>query len=254
VENVLALAAALQGRRMTVLIDLDPGLHRTGVTGAAAAVEVARAIHGQENLHFGGLQFFSGPTQHIEDYAARSRDVEGRTANLVAVIEALRSAGFPPAVITGGGTGTHEIDARLGVMTELQVGSYVFMDDQYSSCELYPGKAGPFHTSLTIETRVISANWPGLVTVDAGLKASTGSVHPPRILSGAPQGAIYEYRGDEHGAIILPEGASAPRLGDVISLGAPHCDPTVNLYDFYHVVRGDELIDIWPVTARGLSS
>ncbi|MDB5458450.1 MAG: alanine racemase domain protein [Caulobacteraceae bacterium] len=253
-ENVLALGAALQGRRLTVLIDLDPGLHRTGVPGAGAAVELARAIQDQENLRFGGLQFFSGPTQHIEDYRARSRDVEDRTANLVAVAEALRSAGFPPAVITGGGTGTHEIDARLGVMTELQVGSYVFMDDQYSTCALYPATASPFRTSLTIDTRVVSANWPGLVTVDAGLKASTGSLLPPRILSGAPEGAIYEYRGDEHGAVILPEGARAPRLGDVVSLGTPHCDPTVNLYDFYHVVRGDDLIDIWPVTARGLSS
>jgi 3-hydroxy-D-aspartate aldolase len=254
VENVHALAAALEGRSITVFIDLDPGLHRTGASGPATAVELARTIHAQKNLRFGGLQFFSGPTQHIEDYEARYRDVERRTANLVAVAEALRSAGFPPAVITGGGTGTHEIDARLGVMTELQVGSYVFMDDQYSACALYPATANPFRTSLTIDTRVISANWPGLVTVDAGFKASTGSLLPPRIVSGAPESAVYEYRGDEHGAIILPEGARAPRLGEVVGLKTPHCDPTVNLYDFYHVVRGDDLFDIWPVTARGRSS
>jgi 3-hydroxy-D-aspartate aldolase len=254
VENVVALAAALEGRSITVFVDLDPGLHRTGASGQAAAVELARMIHEQENLRFGGLQFFSGPTQHIEDYEARNRDVELRTANLLAVAEALRSAGFPPPVITGGGTGTHEIDARLGVMTELQVGSYVFMDDQYSACELYRAAGNPFRTSLTIDARVISVNWPGLVTVDAGYKASTGSPLPPRIVSGAPEGAIYEYRGDEHGHIILPEGAIAPRLGAVVGLRTPHCDPTVNLYDVYHVVRGDELIDIWPVTARGRSS
>jgi D-serine deaminase-like pyridoxal phosphate-dependent protein len=144
------------------------------------------------------------------------------------------------------------MDTQLGVMNELQVGSYLFMDDQYSACEL--GSAGGgFRTALTILTRVISANHPGLATVDAGLKASTGSAVPPRILSGAPPGASYEYRGDEHGAIILPDGAPPLNPGDLIVLGAPHCDPTVNLYDVYHVVRGNELIDIWPVTARGRS-
>lgn len=253
VENLAGLAQALAGQVTTVFVDLDPGQHRTGVASAQAAVELARAVASRPHLRFGGLQFFSGPSQHIEDYAARLADIEGRTAYLATVVDALREAGCPPPTITGGGTGTHEMDARLGVMTELQVGSYVFMDDQYLDCGLYPDASMPFETALFIDTRVISANHPGLVTVDAGLKASTGSPHPPRIVAGAPAGSRYEYRGDEHGAVLLPAGAAAPRLGAAITLRTPHCDPTVNLYDVYHVVRGDELIDIWPVTARGCS-
>ncbi|CAN5418212.1 DSD1 family PLP-dependent enzyme [soil metagenome] len=251
--NVAAIASALGTCRLTVFVDLDPGLHRTGVASAAAAVDVARAIDAAGNLSFGGLQFFSGPTQHIEDYAARKADIERRTAYLAEVVAALRDVGLPPEIITGGGTGTNQLDAELGVMTELQVGSYVFMDDQYLACQLYPDGESPFRTALTIASRVISANWEGLVTVDAGLKASTGSPKPPQIVSRAADGASYEYRGDEHGAILLPAGAAAPTLGDIVTLRTPHCDPTVNLYDFYHVVRGTALVDIWPVTARGRS-
>ena len=252
-ENLAELAQALAGHLTTVFVDLDPGQHRTGVASAQAAVELAQAIRSRPHLRFGGLQFFSGPSQHVEDYAERLADVERRTAYLATVVDALRAAGSPPPAITGGGTGTHEIDARLGTMTELQVGSYVFMDDQYMDCGLRPDSGPPFATSLFIDTRVVSANHPGLVTVDAGLKASTGSPNPPRIASGAPPGSRYEYRGDEHGAVLLPPGAPSPPLGHVITLSTPHCDPTVNLYDRYHVVRGDELIDIWPVTARGRS-
>ncbi|HEY8509372.1 MAG TPA: DSD1 family PLP-dependent enzyme [Steroidobacteraceae bacterium] len=254
ISHISALAEAPGDNEIDVFIDIDPGQHRTGVAGAEAAVALAREIRRHARLRFAGVQFFSGPTQHIESYELRRKDVELRTGMLVRVIEALRAAGSAPSVVTGGGTGTHEIDAQLGVLTELQVGSYVFMDDQYAACELTAERgSAPFRTALTILTRVISANWPGMVTVDAGYKASTGSSSPPAVLSGAPAGARYEYRGDEHGVIIFEAGDPAPCIGDVIELQTPHCDPTVNLYDAYHVVRGDTLIDIWPVTARGCS-
>jgi 3-hydroxy-D-aspartate aldolase len=252
--HVTALADALGRNEIDVFIDIDPGQHRTGAASAEAAVALARELQRHARLRFAGVQFFSGPTQHIESYELRRKDVELRTGTLIRVIEALRAAGCAPPVVTGGGTGTHEIDAQLGVLTELQVGSYVFMDDQYAACELRAqGESAPFRTALTILARVISANWPGMVTVDAGCKASTGSISAPAILAGAPEGARYEYRGDEHGAIIFDAAARAPCIGDVIELRTPHCDPTVNLYDAYHVVRGDTLIDIWPITARGCS-
>jgi D-serine deaminase-like pyridoxal phosphate-dependent protein len=90
-----------------------------------------------------------------------------------------------------------------------------------------------------------------MATLDAGFKALSTDGGTPQIVSGAPESAMFVFMGDEHGALIAPDHTF--QLGDRVTLTAPHCDPTVNLYDAYHVVRGDTLIDIWPVTARGRS-
>jgi len=92
-----------------------------------------------------------------------------------------------------------------------------------------------------------------MVTVDAGLKAMATAAGPPQILKGAVDGATTRFMGDEHLAVIAPEGKEAPAHGEQVILTPPHCDPTVNLYESYHVVKGDTLVEIWPVTSRGRS-
>jgi D-serine deaminase-like pyridoxal phosphate-dependent protein len=104
---------------------------------------------------------------------------------------------------------------------------------------------------LFVQARVISTNAPGFVTIDAGLKAFATDGPNPQVASGAASGSRYVFMGDEQGAIIPPEGAALPGLGDIINLIVPHCDPTVNLYDFYHVVRDQTLVDLWRIDARG---
>jgi D-serine deaminase-like pyridoxal phosphate-dependent protein len=247
-------ALARTGVSMTLFVDVDPGLHRTGVADAGAAVEVARVISQAPGLTFGGVQFYCGSQQHIETYAERQAAIVDRTAYLSTVVAALSEAGLPPPTITGGGTGTHRIDAELGVLTELQVGSYVFMDRQYGDCDLADGASKPFETALVIDARVISANHSRLSTVDAGFKAFATDAGPPPILRGAPAGSTYAFLGDEHGAVLPPKGEVPPLLGQGVSFAAPHCDPTVNLYEAYHVVAGDTLVDIWPIEARGRSA
>ena len=93
-----------------------------------------------------------------------------------------------------------------------------------------------------------------MVTVDAGLKAMATEKGPPQILKGAVAGATTRFMGDEHLAVIAPEGKAAPGLAEQVILTPPHCDPTVNLYDRYYCVRGDVLVDVWPVGARGCSA
>jgi D-serine deaminase-like pyridoxal phosphate-dependent protein len=105
-----------------------------------------------------------------------------------------------------------------------------------------------------VDARVISANHPFLVTVDAGFKAFATEAGAPPILAGAADGSTYRFMGDEHGCVIPPAGVAAPRLGDTVTFAAPHCDPTVNLHDAYHAVRGDTLAAIWPIEARGRSA
>jgi D-serine deaminase-like pyridoxal phosphate-dependent protein len=255
-DNARAIAQAVEragDAKLSVIIDVDPGIHRTGVASPEAAVELFETIRALPALVYRGVQFYCGSHQHIHAYAERETAMRERADYLRTVIAALTEAGGAPEIVTGGGTGTHRIDAGLGIFTELQVGSYIFMDDEYRACDL-TGEEGapiPFETSLMIDTSVISANTPGLFTLDAGIKSMATDAPLPSVETGAPDGARFFLMGDEHGAVLtLPDSLA---LGDRISLRTPHCDPTVNLYDNYHVVRGQTLDAIWPVSGRGRS-
>lgn len=254
IDNVAALGRAMAGGKpLAVIIDIDPGLRRTGVGSSAAALALLEAIRGEPALRYAGVQFYCGTQQHIAGFADRIEAITTCSDFARGVIAALTDAGGPPDIVTGGGTGTHRIDATLNLFTELQAGSYVFMDSQYLACDLTGDDGGPpFETALMIDTRVVSNNAPGMVTVDGGLKAFSTDAELPQVIEGAPLGSKYLFMGDEHGALIIPEGR-APGLAEVVTFAAPHCDPTVNLYDSYHVVQADTLRALWPVTARGRS-
>jgi 3-hydroxy-D-aspartate aldolase len=251
--DALAAAAAKAGKPLAVIIDIDPGIHRTGVASPEAAVELAQKISKLKSLKYAGVQFYCGRHQHIEDFAERKASIEERTAYLKGIVAKLEAAGLKPGIVTGSGTGTHFIDAKLGVFTELQVGSYVFMDHQYNICDLRGESRPTFEQALQIDARVVSSNTPGMVTVDAGLKAMATESGPPQVLKGAVEGSTTRFMGDEHLAVIAPEGKEPPKHGEQVILVPPHCDPTVNLYDAYHIVKGDTLVEIWPVSARGRS-
>lgn len=238
--------AALAGAPVTVFVDVDPGKHRTGVASPEAAVVLAEAI-GRAGLGFGGVQFYCGSEQHIAPYAARRAALVERTEYLRTVLAALELAGQAVPVVTGGGTGSFAIDVELGVLTELQVGSYIFLDREYRDCQL--AEAPEFESTLAVDATVISTNWPGMVTIDAGLKAFATDAGVPVALAGAE--ADYGFMGDEHGALTGPR---LPGLGERTTLMPPHCDPTVNLYDLYWLVEGETVIGTWPVTARGRSA
>lgn len=254
--NVRALGeavAAAGDAPLMVIIDIDPGIRRTGVPTPDAALAVLEAIRAAPSLRYKGVQCYCGLQQHIAGFADRQAAMADRAAFVRSVIAALDEAGAPPEIVTGGGTGTHRIDAALDLFTELQVGSYIFMDSQYLACDLTgEDVASPFETALMIDARVVSATGPAMVTLDAGFKAFATDAEPPLILRGAPEGARYFFMGDEHGAVFSMTG-TLPVLADMVTLAAPHCDPTVNLYDTYHVVQGDTLRALWPIAARGRS-
>lgn len=239
------------GATLDVMIDVDPGIRRTGVASPEAAVALARTIAGCPHLTYRGVQFYCGMQQHIEDYAARRTAIQELTTYLGEVIEALANADFLPAIVTGSGTGTHAIDLELGVFTELQAGSYVFMDRQYLDCDLDGSGTPSFETALMVDTRVVSANHGALVTIDAGFKSLATDGGAARVMAGAAPETDFAFMGDEHAALIAPDIGARLRPGDPVTLTVPHCDPTVNLYDYYHVVCGDTLVDLWPVSARG---
>ncbi len=249
--DALAEVAAGAARPLGVLVDLGVGLRRTGCTSTGAARAVARRIAAANSLAFGGVQAYAGHLQHIPELAERRRRAEPEDASLRAVVEALAADGIEVPRVTGGGTGSHALDAAGGLFSELQCGSYVFLDIDYLRIALRADGAEPFRPSLLVRTSVISANAPDHVTTDAGLKAFATDGPRPAIARGAPAAAQYFFFGDEHGRVELEDAPRQLPVGSALECLVPHCDPTVNLYNVYHVVRGDTLIDIWPIDARG---
>ncbi len=251
--NLAALDSAAQahGRKLDVLVDFEAGQGRTGVADEAALGALVRAALASEGLSFRGIQSYSGNLQHVPVRAERRARALAQVERLDAMLRNLRTNGIAPAIVTGGGTGTFDLDPDGKIFTELQVGSYVFMDVQYRDALADGRNAPPFETALLVETAVVSVNAKGYVTTDAGLKCFATDGPLPELLTGAPHGSRYEFFGDEHGRLVLPPGTAKPALGARIECMVPHCDPTVNLHDFYHVVDGDTLVAIWPIEARG---
>jgi D-serine deaminase-like pyridoxal phosphate-dependent protein len=239
-----------RSRPIGVLVEIDMGQTRTGVTDPETAVRLAQYAAAQPSLRYRGVQAYYGHLQHVPTLAERLDKVRERWTRLASFTDALSAAGLTPEIISGGGTGTHHLDLEHGPFTEIQAGSYLFMDKQYGAIELAPG-GSPFKTSLTVAGRVVSTVQPDRVIVDAGFKAMATDAGPALIASGAATDAAYQFMGDEHGGIRFAEGAARPRLGDLITLIAPHCDPTVNLHDRFHVTQNGRLVDIWPIEARG---
>ena len=242
-------AAALDP--IQVVIDVDPGLGRTGVRDAAQAVEVFHAIAAQPNLKLIGVQCYGGQWQHLEGANARAAAIADGMAHLSRVIAALRGAGAEIAVVTGGGTGSFAADAAQGVLTEVQPGSYAFMDRQYRDA-LQDDPDGDFEQALAIAATVISANHRKWVTVDAGLKAFATDGPLPVALTPRFSDSVYRFFGDEHGLLMRPAGAAVVR-GERIDFAPGHIDPTLDRYDVIHLVRGDVLVEIAPVEGRGAS-
>ena len=251
-DNIQQLnqAAAAAGAMLDVLVEIDVGAGRCGVQPGAAVVGLAQQIVAAAHLNFVGLQAYHGKAQHIRDYEER-RQAIAQTAELTRqTVHLLAQSGLSCERITGAGTGTFLFEAASGVYNELQAGSYIFMDADYSrNLDADGGFFQPFEQSLFVYTTVMSKTTADRAVVDAGLKALS-------IDSGMPLVADYpalSYFGpsDEHGNIALDEEHRGIGLGAKLKLIPGHCDPTVNLYDWYVGIRRDRVEALWPITARG---
>jgi 3-hydroxy-D-aspartate aldolase len=247
--DALAALATSAGRRLPCVVELDVGVGRTGCLEIADAVALAGRADAHPALGFAGVQAYWGNLQHVMPFEERERRVGQQVERLRALLGALAAEGLKPGIVTGGGTGTHWIDAQSGLFTEIQPGSFLFLDSCYAPIPL-SRETDPFRPSLFVAAGVVSANRPDRVIVNAGWKAFATDSGLPVPLRGSPPGATYRYMGDEHGAIDF-QGGPAPAVGAVIELLTSHCDPTVNLHARYQVVRGEAIVDEWPVSARG---
>ena len=244
--DALAQAADRVGVQLSIVIDVDVGLGRTGVASPADAVAVAERIAAASSLRLKGVQGYGGHWQHRPGAETRLAAATDGMGLLSAAIDALRAAGHAVGLVTGGGTGTAAADMSLGVLNELQAGSYIFMDLQYRRA-LGQDEDGGFEHSLFVQSQVISMNAPDWVTVDAGLKAL--STEGPLPVAVGDRWGDYGFFGDEHGRLMRPKDGSPAQLGERVGLIPPHCDPTVDRYDVMHMVRGDVLVEVVPIQA-----
>jgi len=248
-ENVaqLSQAAASAGVSLNVLLDVDPGNGRTGIAAGDPAFELGRLAGRLPNLNLRGIHCYSGASSHVVGFAERTEHSRKAMLPAIETFFRLRESGLPVDVMTGGSTGTYNIDPQFKGMTELQVGSYAFMDLDYRRIG---GESGPvyedFAPALTVLATVISTRPPDRATVDAGFKAfATDRKFGPEVVGCT--GVSYRFSGDEHGILDLQNPSRAIRLGDRLEFLVPHCDPSVNLYNHIHALRGDRVEAVWPV-------
>ena len=243
------------GLDMGVLVDIDVGLQRTGVP-PSRALELAELVLASKHLRLKGIQAYAGQVQHIQRYDERKKASIECMSQAAEVFRQLQAKEASCTIFSGAGTGTCEIDLEIAELTELQVGSYPLMDAEYLAIESarHPEFADLFPAALTLLTTVISASQDTHVTVDAGLKALYRDGGHPQIITAEHCGLRYDWFGDEYGMLSANEKTTAlPRLGKVVELVVSHCDPTVNQFDCYYVIRGNKVVDQWPIDMRGRS-
>lgn len=245
VADLAALSAEI-GAKVRVLVDIDVGQQRTGCRTVDAAVTLAQQINRAPGLEFCGVQAYAGHIQHIVTRAERLSAATAVAEQIRTLCATLKAAQLSPQIVTGAGTGTAEIDVTQGVYTELQPGSYVFMDADYLRVE---GVAADYRPSLFVDTTVVSVQGDDHVTTDAGTKAFALN-GPAPLPATREHGWTYSYDGDEFGRITLAPNSRRPTRGERLALIVSHCDPTVVLYPEYVCVRGDRVEGHWPIASR----
>ncbi len=251
-ENVdqVNAAAARYDTVIDVLVEVNVGANRCGVAPGEAALSLAKRVDGAAHLRFVGLQAYHGKAQHMREFEQRREAIDAACAATRETVDLLRDNGLECEVVAGAGTGTWALEAGSGVYNELQAGSYVFMDADYARNK--DAEGGPFNDfehSLFVYATVMSLPEATRAVVDAGLKSMAFDSGMPEV---AGDGTIrYAGPSDEHGNLDLSRSNARLSLGDKLKLIPGHCDPTVNLYDWYVCVRAERVEALWPIVARG---
>ncbi len=251
----LEAAAASAGSRIGVLVEIDVGAKRCGIAPGEPAAQLAALVAGSPHLRFAGLQAYHGSAQHVREASARREHIARAVGLVEETLGALQKRGLEAETIGGGGTGTYENEAASRVYNELQCGSYIFMDADYARNKRADGGFfDAYEHALFVYATVMSAPAPDRAILDAGLKAFSFECGMP--LPWKLPGATYHRPSDEHGILDLSACETRPARGDKVLLVPGHCDPTVNLHDWYVGVRGlgtatARVESLWPVAARG---
>ncbi|MCX6625720.1 MAG: alanine racemase, partial [Acidobacteria bacterium] len=241
-------AAAAERTKLNVLVDISVSMPRQGTAAGQAALALAQKVDRSKNLKFAGLMGYSGAASHTKGWENRKQRSEGDLAPLISTAELCRKSGLPVKIITGGSTGTYNIDSQVAGMTELQAGSYVFMDTNYRRIGGRDGGAtySDFGGALTVLSTVISKTRPRQATIDAGNKAL---LKPTDEVKGRPEIRIENW-GAEYGGLLWTGTDRDIQLGERVEIYPSNLDMSVNCYDRVYVTRGEAVVDVWPIMGR----
>ena len=242
-------AAAREGVKLRTVVDVYAGLTRHGIEPGEPALELAKKVDSFKNLKLIGLMGYSGTASHTKGWTERKKKSQEDLAGCMETVAAARRAGLPVEIVTGGSTGTYNIDSESKTLTELQAGSFVFMDTIYrqiggkSDAAVY----SDFGPALTVMTTVISKRHPHQCTIDAGNKAL---LRPTDQVKGRPEVEV-KNQGAEYGILAWKDGDQEFKLGERVELYPSNLDMSTNVYDRYYIARGEKIVDVWPIMGRG---
>ncbi len=244
-------AARQVGIIADVVVDVAIGT-RSGIPPGDQALALGQLVDTLPNLKLRGIISYDGSAQHIKGFKNRLDQTLRRFEPSLGTFERFTRSGLNTEIFSGGGTGTYNILPRASArITDVQVGSYVFMDCQYleiggeTDDELYTD----FASSLTVLTTVLNTYFDKSITTDAGAKALTLNQPGPWVIG--EKGFAYNAGSDEFGVITYEQAERSYKVGDKLELIAPHCDPVVNEYDQMYATREDRVEAVWPILARG---
>ncbi len=237
----LSQAAARAGSVLRVLVEVDVGMNRCGVRSPEEALALASRIARSPGLVFEGIQAYEGHLVQLNDREARRAGVREMVERIGRVKTMMEKNGLAVNEVSGGGTATYDITGDDTIWTEIQAGSYVFVDSSYRPMGL------PFREALTVLATVVHKR-KGVAVTDAGMKVCSTDHGPPSV-KGHP--GLEVRLNEEHGIVSDPDDVLA--YGRKIEYVPGHCCTTVNLHDRYHCLRGDLLEVVWPIPGRGRS-
>jgi D-serine deaminase-like pyridoxal phosphate-dependent protein len=246
IADQLEQAAGAAGVKLNVAVDVYAGLTRHGMQAGEPALQLAQKVHSSKQMRLAGLMGYSGGASHTHTWEKRRQKSQNDIAGLLETVDLCKKSGLPVNFISGGSTGTYNIDT--GSLTELQCGSYVFMDTGYRKVG---GKSNDsvyedWGLSLTVMTTVISKRHPRQCTIDAGNKAL---LRPTDEVKGMPWITV-ENQGAEYGILKWRDGDRDLQVGERVELYPTNLDMSTNVYDKYYIARGEKIVDVWPIMGR----
>jgi D-serine deaminase-like pyridoxal phosphate-dependent protein len=241
-------AARAENVKLRTVVDVYAGLTRNGIEAGRPALDLARQVDGSKNLTLVGLMGYAGGAAHTHGFEERMKKSRSDLSGLAETVAAARSAGLPVEIITGGSTGTYNVDSELKSLTELQAGSFVFMDTVYRRIggKNNPAAFDDFGSALTVLSTVISRRHSGMCTIDAGNKAL---LTPTDEVKGRPD-VKPENQGAEYGLLLWKDGDRDFKIGDRVEIYPSNLDMSTNVYDRYYVTRDERVVDVWPIMGR----
>jgi D-serine deaminase-like pyridoxal phosphate-dependent protein len=244
----LQAAASAENLKLRTVVDIYAGLTRHGIEKGAPALDLAKQVDRSKNLKLVGMMGYSGTAAHTHGWPERLKKSREDTAGMLETVASARAAGLPIEIVTGGSTGTYNIDSEIKGLTELQAGSFVFMDTGYRTIggKDDPHEYSDFGMALTVMTTVISQRHANHCTIDAGNKAL---LKPTDQVKGRPEVKV-ENQGAEYGILAWNDTDRAFKLGERVELYPSNLDMSTNVYDRYYVTRGEQIVDVWPIMGR----